>query len=70
MDNSKVQADLSRRKIIILSVEIPPTEQLLKQTCPIYASLLANVNALTVQQARFAFARTFDQLMEALKTLR
>jgi ATP-dependent protease ClpP protease subunit len=37
-------------------------------TYPLHASLLADVNALVVQQARSALARTDDQLMEALRS--
>lgn len=37
-------------------------------TFPIYASLLADVNALMVQQARSSLARNQDQLEEALKS--
>ena len=37
-------------------------------TFPIYASLLGDVNALMVQQARSSLARNHDQLEEALKS--
>lgn len=37
-------------------------------TYPLYASLLADVTALQVQQARAALARTGDLLLEALRS--
>ena len=56
-------------KDIIASVEDAARRvQELPQTYPIYASLLTDVTAITVQQARSALARTSDQLMEALKS--
>jgi hypothetical protein len=56
-------------KDIIASVEDAARRvQELPQTYPIYASLLADITAITVQQARSALARTSDQLMDALKS--
>ncbi len=37
-------------------------------TYPVYASLLSDINALTLQEARSALERTSDQLEEALKS--
>jgi hypothetical protein len=60
---------LASAKDIIAAVDDATKKvQAAPNTYPIYASLLADLTALKVQQARSALARTTDQVEEALKS--
>ncbi len=59
--------DLGAAKAIIAAVEDAEKRiQANPQTYPLHAALLADISAMTVQQARDALARTSDQVKEAL----
>ncbi len=61
--------NLGSAKDIIAAVEDAAQKvQVAPNTYPIYASLLGDVTALMVQQARSALERTEDQLEEALRS--
>ena len=63
------QGGLVPAKDIIDAVEDSATKvREAPETFPIYASLLGDVNALMLQQARSALERTQDQLEEALRS--
>lgn len=59
---------VSAKDIIAAVDEATKAVQEAPNTYPIYASLLGDVTAIQVQQARSALGRTEDQLSEALKS--
>ncbi len=69
--NAQDPNSLISAKDVIAAVEAAQDAvQQKPETYPIHASLLANVNALQVQQARSALARTDDLMRDALSSVK